>query len=84
MFSGAGGTFDCEVVAVVGVVLQQRADDERIDGHPDRAAPVRVAAEHAGVGFARHIADAVILAADVEHIRMLGMISARGRGCRRG
>lgn len=38
--AGAGGAFDGEVVAIVGVVLEQRADDEGVDGHPDGTAPV--------------------------------------------
>src|SRR5262245_50492090 len=35
-----GGTLDGEVVAVIGVVLQERANDQAVDGHPDRPAPV--------------------------------------------
>ena len=41
--------------------MHQPADDQRVDRHPDRPAPVRVAAEHARVGFRRQIADAVFL-----------------------
>src|SRR4051812_43583357 len=47
--TGARGTFDREIIAVVGVILQQAPDDQGVYGHPDRPAPVGVAAEHAGV-----------------------------------
>src|SRR5687768_13738099 len=47
--SGAAGTLDGEVVAVISVVLQQSADYQRIDRHPNWSAPVRIATEHAGV-----------------------------------
>src|SRR6516225_10446188 len=46
-----GRALDFEVVAVIGVVVQQRADYQRIDRHPDRTAPVRVPAEHASIGL---------------------------------
>ena len=72
------------VVAVVAVVLQQRPDDQRVDRHPDRAAPVRVAAEHAAVGLGGQVGDAEFLAADIEHVRMLGVVASTGSGCRAG
>ena len=37
--------FDAKVVTVVVMKLLQRFDDEKIHGHPDRTAPVGVAAE---------------------------------------
>ncbi len=40
VLTGTGGAFHRELVAVVAVVLQQRPDDQHIDWHPDRAAPV--------------------------------------------
>ena len=67
----AGRALDLEVVAVVEVELQQRPDDQRVDRHPDRPAPVGVAAEHAGVRLGRQVVDAVLLAADVEDVRVL-------------
>src|SRR6266850_4905965 len=50
---GASRTLDGELVAVVRVVVKQGPDDERVDGHPDRTAPVGVATEHARVGVGR-------------------------------
>src|SRR4051812_7922550 len=38
----ARGTFDGELIAVEGVILQQAPDDQGVDGHPDRSAPVGV------------------------------------------
>src|SRR6266540_4103129 len=38
--TGARGTFDRELVAVVTVVVYQGTDDQRVDRHPDRPAPV--------------------------------------------
>ena len=45
----SGGAFDFEVVAVIGVEFQKSANNQRVDGHPDRSAPVRISAEHARV-----------------------------------
>src|SRR5215469_12351620 len=50
-FSGARGTLDLEIVAVVQVVLDERAQDQDVHRHPDRTAPVGIAAEHSGVGL---------------------------------
>ena len=47
------GHSTCERVAVEVVVALQRLDQQVVDGEPDRPAPVRVAAEQAGVGLAR-------------------------------
>jgi len=55
--------------------VQEGTDDQRIDRHPDRSAPVRVAAEHARVGFRRQIAHPVFLAARRKDIGMLGMVA---------
>src|SRR5215471_7227095 len=52
---------DREVVAVVPVVLVQRANDQSVDRHPDRTSPVRVAAEHPRVRFGGQIRDAMVL-----------------------
>src|SRR5262245_47923192 len=48
VLSRSGGALDLKIVAVVSVVLQQCTDDQRIDRHPDRTAPIRVTAEHTG------------------------------------
>jgi hypothetical protein len=70
-----GRTFDIELVAIVGIILQQGVDDERVDRHPDRPAPVSVATKHYVVGFRRQIRDAVFRVTYFEHVRMLGMIT---------
>src|SRR5215471_20010240 len=59
--SRSGGTFNGEIISVVGVVLQQGADDEAVDRHPDGSAPIGIAAEHAGVGFGWQITHAILL-----------------------
>ena len=56
---GAGRALDLEPVAVVAVQLEQAAQDDEVHREPHRAAPVRVAAEHAGVGLGRQVADLV-------------------------
>ena len=75
---GARRTLDREVVAVVRVVLEQRPDDQRVDRHPDRPAPVGVAAEHAAVGLRRQVRHPIVLVADTEHVRMLLVVPGDG------
>ncbi len=53
LLSAARWTLDGKAIAVIAVILQQRTNEQRIDGHPNRSAPIRIAAEHAGVGLAR-------------------------------
>jgi len=53
--SGSCGTFNRKGVAVIRVVLEQSADDQAVDRHPDWASPVGVAAKHTAVGFGRKI-----------------------------
>ena len=69
--SGPGRALDRERVAVVRVEVQQGPDQHHVDRHPDRAAPVRVAAEHSAVGFGRQVVDAVLLAVNAEDVRMV-------------
>ena len=57
--AGARRTFDAERVAVVGVELEQRANQEDVHRHPHRTAPVGVAAEHPAVRLGRLIGDPV-------------------------
>src|SRR5688572_16714768 len=73
--AGAGGTFHRELVAVVGVVLQERSDHQGVDRHPDRAAPIGVAAEHAGVGLSRQVRDAILLPAGLNAVGVIGVIT---------
>src|SRR5215831_5260834 len=74
----ARGTFDGEIIAVVCVILQQAPDDQGVHGHPDRSAPVGVAAKHAGVGLCRQVRHPVFLVPHTENKRMLGMIAGQG------
>ena len=84
MSPGAGRALDLEVVAVVAVQVEQRAQDHEVHREPDRPAPVRVAAEHAAVGLGRQVADLVVLAVPVELVRVRRGGSARASGCRAG
>src|SRR5262249_13413086 len=68
-----GRTLNDKVVAVVGVVLQQRADDQTIDWHPDRPSPVGVAAKHAAIGFRGQIRNTELLPSNINLIRMIGV-----------
>src|SRR6058998_1470091 len=70
---GARGTFYGEIIPIVTVVLLQGPDDQAVDGHPDRPAPVGVAAEHAGIGLRGQIRDPVLLVSRPEHVGMLGV-----------
>src|SRR3954452_15674398 len=47
--AGARRTLNLEIVAVVMVELLERLDNQVVDGKPDRAPPVRVAAKQAAV-----------------------------------
>ena len=62
-------------VAVVAVQLEQRAQDHEVHREPHRPAPVRVAAEHAGVRLRRQVADLVVLAAPVELVRVVEVVA---------
>src|SRR5215813_4702381 len=70
-----GRTLDFEIVAVIGEIMQQATNDQRVDGNPDRPAPIRIAAEHAAVRFRRQVADAIFLALDAKGVGVPGMIA---------
>ena len=72
--SRAGGTFDPERVAIVEVVAQQRPDDERVHRHPDGAAPVGVAAEHARIRLRWQILHPVGLAVHLKDIGVFQVV----------
>ncbi len=63
MFPEPVGYSILKVVAVEIVVAFEGFDDEEVGREPDGAAPVGVAAEHVGVGFAGGVGDLVALAA---------------------
>src|SRR5262245_24794829 len=73
--SRAGGALDLEGLAVIGVKLHQRPDDQRIHREPDGPSPVGVAAKHPAVGFRWQVVNPVFLAAHPEDIGMLGVIA---------
>ncbi|MBN8899868.1 MAG: carboxylesterase family protein [Rhodospirillales bacterium] len=50
---GAGRAFDREVRAVIAVEAAQALDQQVVHRHPDRPAPVGVAAEHPGIRLRR-------------------------------
>src|ERR1700761_5183430 len=52
------GVWHLEAVAVEVVEALEAADEHKVDGEPDRAAPVGVAAVHVVVAFAGQITDA--------------------------
>ena len=64
-----------EARPIVGVVVDERLDEERVDRHPDRAAPVRVSAEEATVRLGRQVSNLDLLAVDVEGIRVLEVVT---------
>jgi len=47
--TGTGRALYFEVVAVEAVQVQEAANEQYIDGHPNRSTPVGVAAEHPGI-----------------------------------
>ena len=80
----AGRAFHAEVVAMEGVVDQQGAHQHDVDRHPDRAAPVRIAAEHPGIGFRRKVPHAGIPGRRRAAHRAPPHAGARASGCRAG
>src|SRR5215468_3664221 len=75
--SRADRTLDLEVVAQVGILVDEGADEHELHGHPDRAAPVGVTPQHPTVRVTRDISDPVLLSARVEDIGVLGVISGQ-------
>ena len=73
---GSGRALDGERIPVVPVVLEQPAEDQHVDRHPDRAAPVRVAAEHAAVPLPRDVRHPILLAAGPVGVRVI-LVNAR-------
>src|SRR5262249_17058223 len=71
----ADWALDLEVVAQVGVLVDQGADEHELHRHPDRSAPVGVPPKHPAVRIARDVTDPVLLSANVEDIGVLGVIA---------
>jgi hypothetical protein len=79
----AGRELDLEVVAVEVVVALERFDDQEVDREPHRAAPVRVAAEQAGVRLGGRVLDRVLAAGELDAIG-LRLVDARQRAQPKG
>src|SRR4051812_8549984 len=76
--AGTGRAFDGESVAVVLMEAAQIFDQEIVDLHPDRSAPVRVAAEQSAVGFARLVLHAIMHAVVLEIVGVVEVGSGEG------
>ncbi len=63
---GAGGILDGEGVTVEVIIAFKSLDENEIGREPDRAAPVRVSAEHVGGGLAGCVFHLVGLAGVLE------------------
>ena len=77
ILAGTGRALDFEVVAIKRVQVQERPDDQHIDGHPDGTPPVGVAAEHSRIRFGRQVIDFVFLAANPERERVIFVIAGQ-------
>src|SRR5580704_2245488 len=75
--------FDREIVAIINVVLQERSNNQSIDGHPDWAAPVGVPPKHAGIRLAWKIRHRIVLVTPAKHIGMPGVIARKGADAER-
>src|SRR5689334_5021209 len=64
----AGRAFDGEILAVIGVEVDERPHDEHVHWQPDRTAPVRVATEHAARRLRWLVVDTIRRAVDIEHV----------------
>jgi hypothetical protein len=71
--AGARRAFNGKCVSVVGVIVKQGTQDQEVNRHPDRAAPVGIAAEHAGIGFGREIVDSILAPPGAKDVGMVGV-----------
>src|SRR5262249_7582700 len=73
--SGAGGTLNGERVTEEMVELRQRLNDQIVHREPDRATPVRVAAEQRAARLRRFVVNAMLDAMDIERVGMVAMVA---------
>src|SRR5579871_325975 len=66
-----------EIVAVVVVKLLERLDQQEIDGHPHRAAPIRVTSEQPRCGFAGFVVNRARYAFDLKLVGMVEVIATQ-------
>ena len=60
------------------VVTLQGLDKEMVERKPDRSAPIRIAAEHAGRRLAGFVVHAVTFASDIDPVRVVFMETRDG------
>src|SRR3954451_21110354 len=64
--TASGWKLHSERVAQVGVEPTQRPHQQVVEGHPDRAAPVAVAAEQPALRLTGFVVDAAVVTLDVD------------------
>src|SRR5205823_8568448 len=74
--AGSSRAFDFEIIAVIVMKLLKRFNEQVIDRHPDRSAPIRIPAENTGLRFSRLIANHFLLSANQQRVRVIFMIHA--------
>ena len=72
--AGPGGAFHLQAIAILVVKLLQGLNQQVIDGKPDRASPVGIAAEETTFRFGGLVADRMGLPIDIKGIGMRLMI----------
>src|SRR5262249_3860122 len=70
LVAGSRRILELELVSEEAGIPRERLDDEEVHGHPDRPAPVRVAAEHPRGRLRGLVVDRRLRAVDVENERM--------------
>src|SRR6516164_6941511 len=60
------------------MILAERNKNQLIDGHPNRAAPVGIAAKQKGSGFARFVVQTILLAGKMQDQRMSKVMTGDG------
>src|SRR5947209_122770 len=71
-------TLDLKIITVIVIEFLQGLDQQKIEGEPDGAAPVGVAAEDFRTRLRRFIAHGILGAIKGQHVRMSGVILAEG------
>src|SRR5437867_912507 len=74
----AGRALDLEARPVIVVEASEALDQQVVDRHPDRPAPVRIAAEEPGVRLAWSVGHLVALVPPFEDVRTLEVASGKG------
>src|ERR1043166_8400929 len=71
--AGPRRTFHPQAVAVKMVIPLERLDQQIINRHPDRAAPVGIAAKQARARFTGLVTDPIFVAIGLQHERMFAV-----------